>query len=169
MTLLRTSKSEATTSLEDGKRNPPDEDRKPTQSELLTGYAGEAELFHTPNGEAYAIAKVDDHQETWPLKSKRFTHYLLRRFYGKQGKAPSAQALTDARATIEARAMFDGPEKKVVVRVAEHRRGAGGPSHPGPDRRQHHAVLADGHRRLGGPVVLGERTSRSSCGRPSSS
>ena len=27
-------------------------------------------------------------------------------------------------------------------------------------RRQHHAVLADGHRRLGGPVVLGARTSQ---------
>ena len=39
------------------------------------------------------------------------------------------------------------------------RRRAGGQSHPGPDRRQHHAVLADGHRGLGGPVVLGERTS----------
>ena len=38
-------------------------------------------------------------------------------------------------------------------------------------RRQHHAVLADGHRRLGGPVVLGGRTSpgRSACGRPGSS
>ena len=33
-----------------------------------------------------------------------------------------------------------------------------GQSHPGPHRRQHHAVLADGHRRLGGPVVLGGRT-----------
>ena len=41
---------------------------------------------------------------------------------------------------------------------------AGGQSHPGPHRRQHHAVLADRHRGLGGPVVLGERTSRSSCG-----
>ena len=36
---------------------------------------------------------------------------------------------------------------------------ARGQSHPGPHRRQHHAVLADGHRRLGGPVVLGGRTS----------
>ena len=34
-----------------------------------------------------------------------------------------------------------------------------GQSHPGPHRRQHHAVLADGHRRLGGPVLLGGRTS----------
>ena len=29
---------------------------------------------------------------------------------------------------------------------------------PGPHPRQHHAVLADGHRGLGGPLVLGERT-----------
>ena len=37
-------------------------------------------------------------------------------------------------------------------------------------RRQHHAVLADGHRRLGRPVVLGVRTGpgRSRCGRPGS-
>ena len=33
-----------------------------------------------------------------------------------------------------------------------------GRPHPGPHPRQHHAVLADRHRGLGGPVVLGERT-----------
>ena len=38
------------------------------------------------------------------------------------------------------------------------RRRARGQSHPGQHRRQHHAVLADGHRRLGPPVVLGDRT-----------
>ena len=48
------------------------------------------------------------------------------------------------------------------------RRRARGPSDPRPDRRQHHAVLADRHRCLSGQVVLGERTGRSSCGRPSS-
>jgi hypothetical protein len=32
------------------------------------------------------------------------------------------------------------------------RQAAGGPSHPGQHRRQHHAVLADGHRGLGGPA-----------------
>ena len=44
-----------------------------------------------------------------------------------------------------------------------------GQSHPGPDRRQHHALLADRHRRFGGPGVLGERTSPSSCGRTGTS
>ena len=38
-----------------------------------------------------------------------------------------------------------------------------GRPHPGPHPRQHHAVLADRHRGLGGPVVLGERTSPSRC------
>ena len=34
-----------------------------------------------------------------------------------------------------------------------------GQSHPRPHPRQHHDLLADRHRRLGGPVVLGGRTS----------
>ena len=51
------------------------------------------------------------------------------------------------------------------------RRRARGQSHPGHHRRQHHAVLADRHRSVGGPVVLGGRTSagRSACERPGSS
>jgi pimeloyl-ACP methyl ester carboxylesterase len=44
------------------------------------------------------------------------------------------------------------------------RRRARGQSHPRPHRRQHHAVLADGHRRLGGPV----RRSRSRSASPPS-
>ena len=51
------------------------------------------------------------------------------------------------------------------------RRRARGQPHPGQHRRQHHAVLADRHRSVGGPVVLGGRTSagRSACERPASS
>ncbi len=51
------------------------------------------------------------------------------------------------------------------------RRRARGQSHPGEHRRQHHAVLADRHRSVGGPVVLGGRTSagRSACERPAPS
>ena len=51
------------------------------------------------------------------------------------------------------------------------RRATFGQSHAGSRPRQHHAVLADGHRDLGGPVVLGERTGRgrSCCGGSGSS
>ena len=42
---------------------------------------------------------------------------------------------------------------------------------PGHHRRQHHAVLADRHRNVGGPLVLGGRPSagRGACERPASS
>ena len=43
-----------------------------------------------------------------------------------------------------------------------------GQSHPGTHRRQHHAVLADRHRGVGGALVLGGRTRERSCGRPGS-
>ena len=51
------------------------------------------------------------------------------------------------------------------------RRRARGQPHAGQHRRQHHAVLADRHRSVGGPVVLGGRTSagRSACERPAAS
>jgi hypothetical protein len=92
--------------------------RRPTQAELLIGYARSAELFHAPDGEAYATVGVGGHRETCPLRSRRFTQWILKQFYADTGKAPSAQALTEARATIAAMAAFDGPELPVYVRVA---------------------------------------------------
>jgi len=42
--------------------------RGPTQAETLIGYAREAELFHAPDGEAYATVGVGGHREIFPLK-----------------------------------------------------------------------------------------------------
>ena len=56
-------------------------------------------------------------------------------------------------------------------REGVRRRPAHRQSHPGPHPRQHHAVLADGHRGVRGTVVLGERAGTGRCrrGRPGSS
>jgi hypothetical protein len=91
-----------------------------TQTEILIGYADDARLFHTPDGEAHATIRIGEHEENWPVKSRRFDQVLRRRFYEVSGRAPSAQAITDARATIAARAVFDGPEMPVHLRVAGH-------------------------------------------------
>ncbi len=92
--------------------------RKPTQSELLIGYVEYAELFHDSGGDSYATVGVDAHVENWPLKGERFGQCLLGRWYRDTGKAPSAQALTDARATIGARAIFEGRMRPVFRSVA---------------------------------------------------
>ena len=95
-------------------------DRKPTQSEMLLSYVDDAELFHDAGGNSYATVEVEGHLETWPLKSPRFGQWLLKRFYLDTGKAPGAQALTDARATVTARAMFEGETRFVSRRIARH-------------------------------------------------
>jgi Domain of unknown function (DUF3854) len=92
--------------------------REPTQAETLIGYGDEGDLFHAPDGAAFATIEVDGHTETWPLRTRRYRQWLLRRFYVERGRAPSAQAMADALGTLAAKAMFDGPEVRVHTRVA---------------------------------------------------
>jgi hypothetical protein len=63
---------------------------------------------------------VDGHRETWPIRSKRFRGWLRRRYYQATGGAASAAQIRSALDLLEARAQFDGPERAVHVRVAEH-------------------------------------------------
>ena len=93
---------------------------KESQAEVLVGYAEEALLFHAPDEKAYAAFCVGDHEETWPVESRRFELYLRQRFFEDHEKAPSSRVLEDATATIAARAMFVGEEQPVFVRVAGH-------------------------------------------------
>ncbi len=95
--------------------------RTPTQADALVKLAGEAELFHAPDGTAYADVEVNGHRETWPVRSRGFRRWLCRRFYEESGgRAPNAEALAAALNVIEARAAYEGPERPVFVRVAEH-------------------------------------------------
>src|SRR5256886_15666705 len=78
------------------------------------------ELFHTAAGTAFADIMVDGHRETWPIRSKRFRGWLRRRYYQATGGAASAAEVRSALDLLEARAPFDGPERPVHVRIAEH-------------------------------------------------
>src|SRR5246127_857363 len=78
------------------------------------------ELFHTATGTAFADIVVDGHRETWPIRSKRFRSWLRRRDYKATGGAASAAEIRSALDLLEARAQFDGPERAVHIRIAEH-------------------------------------------------
>jgi hypothetical protein len=78
------------------------------------------ELFHTAGGRAFADLLINGNRETWPVRSKRFSTWLRRCHYEATGAAASAAIIRSALDLVEAQAQFDGPERAVHIRVAEH-------------------------------------------------
>ena len=78
------------------------------------------DLFHAAAGTAFADITLDGRRETWPIRSKRFRGWLRRCYYQATGGAASAAEIRSALDLLEARAQFDGPERAVHVRLAEH-------------------------------------------------
>jgi hypothetical protein len=97
-----------------------DGDGRKTQAARLVELASGAELFHGPDGEAFATVTIDSHKENHRLKAKGFRRYLCRAFHSECGKPPGSQALQDALGVLEGRAVFDAPEIPIAVRLATH-------------------------------------------------
>ena len=100
-------------------RNADDGDRDSAATKLIRLAEG-MELFHDAMGDAYATVTVHGHGETMRIDSRTFRRRLSLEFYVAEGKAPSPQAAASALPTIEAKALFDGDQREVHVRVAEH-------------------------------------------------
>jgi hypothetical protein len=66
-----------------------------------------------------ATIHIDDHQETWLVRSQTFRRYLAMRFFDEEGKAMNSDALSAAINLIEAKALFEGETHTVHVRLAE--------------------------------------------------
>ena len=67
--------------------------RGPSQANILVNLAQTAELFHAPDGTGFADLDVNDHRETWPVRSKGFRRWLTRRFFDEAGGAPSSEGI----------------------------------------------------------------------------
>src|SRR4249920_409766 len=87
---------------------------------MLIAIAQPDDLFHTAIGTAFADMMIDGHRESWPIRSKGFRAFLRRSYYQVTGEAASAAEIRSALDLLEARAQFDGPERAVHVRTAEH-------------------------------------------------
>jgi hypothetical protein len=100
----------------------PDKPRK-SQATLLVEMAADTDLFHDPDGEAYARFPVGEgdrfHWQVARVRTRAYNRWLAQRFFRDQGKVPAAQAQQDALGVIEARAVFDGDKRDVSVRVAQ--------------------------------------------------
>jgi hypothetical protein len=87
---------------------------------MLIPNAVSAEFFHTPAGAAFVDLLINGHRETWPIRSQRFRTWLRRRHYEATRTALSAAEIRSTLDLFEAHAQFDGPEREVHVRLAEH-------------------------------------------------
>ena len=91
---------------------------RPKQADLLIDLAQRgALLFHDVEGTGYAEINVKGHGETWPIRSSGFRRWLLWSYYKEYRGAPNAEAMTAALGMIEAKAVFEGTEQRVFVRV----------------------------------------------------
>jgi hypothetical protein len=95
---------------------------KPSQATILVELALETsdlELFHNgPDG--FALIPQGTHRESWPIRSSSFRRWLARLYFNHAHAAPGSQALQDALGVLEGKALFEGVEQIVHLRVAEH-------------------------------------------------
>ena len=96
-------------------------DKKRQVDMLLEVAPGPQEIFHTPDGDAYAdIVGADGAaRETWKVTSKAFKSCLRRRFHKTHGTVPAREALNQAIDMVEAMAM-EADEREVFTRVGSH-------------------------------------------------
>jgi len=109
---------------EDAKSQPPEseeatQDKKESQATQLVNLVlnDGCELFHDDEQRAYASMHVREHIETWPLRRKGFKQWLKHRYFMKYERSPSSQAVQDAIGVLEGRALYEGKEETVYVRL----------------------------------------------------
>lgn len=95
------------------------DEKDPTQVEILLEISEAVALFHDRDGVAYADLEEDSLRRTWPVKSQDFKDWLLFRYFQARGSAPNGEALSAAINTIIAKAKFEGPQHAVFMRSAE--------------------------------------------------
>jgi len=79
------------------------------------------ELFHDPDQQGWAAVRIGGHRENHPIRSRDFRLFLLRIYYVDTHESPGGQVIRAATELFEARALFDGEEHPVHLRVAEYK------------------------------------------------
>jgi len=94
--------------------------QRPDSVELVE-IGEKAELFHDPDGRTYATFQASVyHRETWAMESKSFRSWIQRQFYNKFDRTPGEGQMQQALLTLHGRAVHDGPEYRVFIRLGEH-------------------------------------------------
>ncbi|MBI4584570.1 MAG: hypothetical protein HY717_11195 [Planctomycetes bacterium] len=106
------------------KKESPSDPEKKSASRCILEEASKyiLDLFHTDEHKGFAIIQTGDHQEVLAIRTRAFRLWLGRLFYCATGGAPHHQALADALAILEGKALFDGQVREVNLRTASRDR-----------------------------------------------
>jgi hypothetical protein len=131
--------------------------RKP-QSTRLVELAAEDELFHDAERNAYASLLINECRQTWPVRSQQYRDYLRRRFFAETQHVPNSQAVKDALADLEGKAVLEGRQEAVWLRVAQQ--GSGIYLDVANERWEAVEITPTGWRIVSNPPVRFRRTKR---------
>lgn len=92
----------------------------PTQAQQLQQTITDAglELFHDTQHRGYASFPLNGHIETWLLRSGDFRRFLALVYYRRFGTAVRREVIAEQLEVLQARALFDGQQQEVHVRLA---------------------------------------------------
>ena len=105
----------------EGGESTPEEAEKNQADQILDLVARfDTLLFHNPNQEVYARVGLRERHAIYPVDSQPFRRWVAWLYYEATKKACSEAGLGAAINTLAGRALHDGPEYEVCVRVGEH-------------------------------------------------
>jgi len=88
------------------------------QVDTLLMIARKSTFFYGPDKRVYAEISVDNHHETWPVRSTAFKSWLTQKFFKITETAPNSESMNAALNAICAMAIFEGHQEDVYIRTA---------------------------------------------------
>lgn len=104
--------------IDESKKSITEDQGDPSKTLLLI--ADKVICFHTPEQEGYADIIIDGNLYTYKIQSKAFKNWLINEYYKKIKNSVSTYCLNDLLSTLEARAIHEGRQREVALRVAEY-------------------------------------------------
>ena len=77
-------------------------------------------LFHTPDGRGFALTERRGVKEVLLIRSQEYRNVVRLRYEQQTGQVPKREHVNNAIEQLDAKAVEEGEEKLVAVRVAEH-------------------------------------------------
>ena len=93
---------------------------KPSPAKNLVALVSDIELFHDKSQAPYASIKEGPVHKTMALQSQGFAMWFRHRLWEQEETTASDQVIKEAISLLQARAIYDGVEYPVGLRVAEH-------------------------------------------------